>query len=94
MFELWQYVSTVKCDHKKSIERFKNWKARFHQGTFELQCDRRLLTCGPAASWSVQSGLDEILGRLLLEGRRRSLFHRRHRVVSLQTDKQTGASPV
>lgn len=40
------------------------------------------LTCAPAASWSVESGAEELLGSLLLGARRAALLHRRHRVGS------------
>lgn len=53
----------------------------------------QLVTCAPAASWSVQSGLEEILRRPLLEGGRPSLLRGRgHRVVPLQTDRRQNSS--
>lgn len=47
-----------------------------------------ILTGGSAASWSVQPGLDEILGRLLLVRRRCLLLHRLYRVFSLKAGRR------
>lgn len=46
-----------------------------------------LLTCGPAASWSVESGLDEVQGGLLLDARRAWRPERRHRATVTYTGR-------
>lgn len=83
-------------------QKLVTWKQSTHTHTFDSESvpsgsettgggfgDGLVLTRGPATSWSVESGPEEVLGGLLLGARGAALLHRRHRVGSINAANTT-----